>query len=395
MSKKDVYIFMYKDYDVLSFYPDFRKKRVHFLKKLEHFDKAPYGFDDEKIIEAKLNSFLISKCIPEQRTNYKEIISSTKSRNGFNLFFKGHGLSLSNHYWFRKENENLRYEDVNFFDNKWDDSFARAVIKEDYEALSHVNLNVPDIATNGWGVKGWLYDEKIGPRLYKIGIHHDSCEEALGEVLASKLAQRLFKKGEVLQYDLENIYGKYASVSSPMIGVDEELIPLYSYLPSDFHEDYRLSANNKIVRKKFMKKLKDSGYQEIYTFFTKLLCLKTLCFVSDLHFGNISVIKNTKTGEYKMAPIYDLGGSFGSGATAKKQLQNRDKSTLLLIFFLYGNLDPDWDYSWYDKDSLIGFEDEIREILSKSEFYTPDIIDFIIEIFKRQKSSLDEMAIKK
>ena len=31
------------------------------------------------------------------------------------LLFKGHGLSLSNHYWFKKENEKPSYDDINFF----------------------------------------------------------------------------------------------------------------------------------------------------------------------------------------------------------------------------------------------------------------------------------------
>ena len=102
-----------------------------------------------------------------------------------------------------------------------------------------------------------------------------------------------------------------------------------------------------------------------------------------------------KTGEIKIAPLYDLGGSFGSGVHAKQFLLNRNKTTLLIAYFLYSNLDSEWDYSWYDKNKLIGFEDEIRRTLSKSEFYTPEIIDFVIEIYKRQKQSLDEMADKK
>ena len=72
-----------------------------------------------------------------------------------------------------------------------------------------------------------------------------------------------------------------------------------------------------------------------------------------------------------------------------------DKATLLLIYYIYSDLNPDWDYSWYDKNKLIGFEEEIRNVLSKSDFYKPDIPDFVIEIYRQQKASLDEMAAKK
>ena len=164
------------------------------------------------------------------------------------------------------------------------------------------------------------------------------------------------------------------------------------YLPLEMHQIYPGYNADKRAFMQFLAMLKDGGYLDLYAFFVKLSCLKSLCFVSDLHFGNISVAKNMDTGDIRVAPLYDLGGSFGSSNTAKKFLANPDKSTLLLAYFLYTNLDPEWDYSWYDKDRLIGFEDEIRKVLSKSDFYKPDIIDFVVELYRQQKSALDEMA---
>lgn len=386
---------MYKNYEVLSFSIDFRSYKTTLIRKLEHFDKAPYGFDkdDGDKIGLKIGWFFKKLSIPETRSGYKKIMEATHSRNGMDLLFKGHGLSLSNHYWFKKENENLSYDDINFFTNKWDDSFARAVLKKDYEALSHVDLNVPDITTAGWGVKGWIYDEEKGPRLYKLGINHN--EECLGEVLASRLAKRLLSDEEVLTYDLEKINGEYASSCSPMIGVDEDLVSLGNVLPNDLYALYHLNHHDKNIKREFFKKLQEYGYYDYYLFFVKLECLRSICFVNDLHFGNISIIKNMSSGETRIAPIYDLGGSFGSGKTAREYLINPNKGTLLLIYFIYSNLNPDWDYSWYNKDNLLGFEDEIKEILSKSEFYKPEIIDFVIDIYHQQKLSLDKLASKK
>lgn len=387
---------MYKDYEVLSFSLDLRKCRTTFIEKLEHFDKAPYGFDeDDSEINRKLFKFFNSRTIPRQRKGYKEILKSTHTKNGFHLAFKGHGLSLSNHYWYRKSNEKLKYDHINFFSNKWDDSFGKALLKEDYKALERVNLNVPDIVTSGWGTKGWIYDKNKGPRLYKLGIHDEYPDEVLGEVLASSLAKRLLSEEEVLQYDLEKINNKYASVSSPMIGIDEELVPLSSILSIELYNMYRNIKLDKNLRSEFFNKLKLEGYNSIYTFFIKLMTLKSLCFVNDLHFDNISIIKNMKTGKIKIAPIYDLGGSFGSGETAKKYLANPNKATLLLIYFAYSLLDSSWDYSWYNKDKLEGFEKEIRETLSKSDFYNDDTLDFVIEIYRQQKEALDEMSTKK
>ena len=42
MSKRDIYILMYKNYEILSFSVDFRNYKTTLIKKLEHYDKAPY-----------------------------------------------------------------------------------------------------------------------------------------------------------------------------------------------------------------------------------------------------------------------------------------------------------------------------------------------------------------
>lgn len=393
MGKKDVYILMFKDEEVLSFSVDFRKSSVTFLRKLEHFDKAPYEISgDDHEIQTKLNYFFHHQRIPEFRHGYREILKATHAKNGFNLSFMGHGLSLTNHYWHKKKGENLRYADINFFTNKWDDSFGRALLREDYEAMATADLNVPDIVTPGWGRKGWIYDEEKGPRLYKLGLHEGNSEEALGEVLASRLAQRIFGEGQAVVYDLETVEGRYASVCSPMIAVNEELIPLSALMMGDLFGLYHAGRTDKLRRKEFFEKLKTSEYAFLYSFFVKLACLRTLCFVNDLHFGNISLIRNTDTGEVRVAPVYDLGGSFGSSATAKSLLSNFDRSTLLIIYFMYNILEPEWDYSWYDKGKLVGFEDEIRNVLSKSDFYTPELIDAIITVYQQQKAVLDEIS---
>ena len=63
-----------------------------------------------------------------------------------------------------------------------------------------------------------------------------------------------------------------------------------------------------------------------------------------------------------------------------------------MIYYLFSNLDPNWDYSWYDPAKLIGVEEEIKETLSKSSFYTPEIIDCIIQVYNHQKEALDQTA---
>ena len=389
--KEEKLILMYKDYEVLSFLVNYQNGSVKILEKLEHFDKGPYGINTkERNPNSVLHRFFNSRIISRERWDYKEILKGVGCNDVFELSFKGHGLSLSNHFWFKREGENLRYESINFFTNKWDDSFGRAVLRGDYKALKNCDLNVPDIVTPGWSVKAWIYDN--GPKLYKFGIVKDHFEDCLGEVLASKFIQRILKDDEVVKYELIKVGNQFASVSPVITGIDEELVPISNVLPCEIYNIYLTRNRDRKINEEFFKKVAEFGMPELYEFFVKLSVIRTLCFVSDLHFENISVIRNTKTNKIRVAPFYDLAGAFGSSRSGREFISKINKGSYFIVYFLFGDLKPNWDYSWYDPSKLIGFEEDIKDILSKSDFYTPEIIERIIEVYHQQKETLDKIA---
>ena len=391
VNKEEKLILMNKDYEVLSFLVNYEKESLVILEKLEHYDKGPYGLNDEgKEPEKVLLRFFRSRLIAEQRWDHQAILDNIGCRSGFELSFKGHGLSLTNHFWFKREGENLKYEDINFFTNKWDDSFGRAVLRGDYKVLKDCDLNVPDIVTPGWSVKAWIYDN--GPKLYKLGIVKDHYEDCLGEVLASKFIQRILKEDEVVKYELVKLGNRFASVSPLITGIDEELVPVSIVLPYDIYSLFLLRNKNRKINEEFFQKVAEFGMPNLYELFVKLSVIRTLCFISDLHFENISVIRNTKTHEIRTAPFYDLAGAFGSSKNGRDFISKIDKGLYFIIYFLFGDLNPNWDYSWYDSSKLIGFEEDIKDILSKSSFYTPDIIEKIIGVYHEQKNALDKIA---
>ena len=392
----EVLTLMFKDLEVLVFSVDYEEEKVSIIKKLDHYELAPFGVNDKaNNPSSKLNQFFRNRAIPPQRYLYEDILKATGCRSGYELSFKGHGLSLTNHYWFKREGEDdLKYDDINFFTNKWDDSFARNLIAENISALATCSLNVPDIVTPGWGIKGWLYEED-GPRLYKLGIVPHTSEEAVVECLDSRLASRLFKEGEYVNYELRKINDRYASTCKPFINIDEEIITLSTLLPNEFNILY----SNKSVDKRNINTFLDAfiriGRPELKLQFIKLFCLRSLCFMNDLHFGNIAMIHNLKTNEYKVAPFYDLASGFGSSERGKAMIANPTKATFFIVYYLYSDLDPSWDYSWYDPKCLDGFEDEIRDYLAKAEFYTDKLIETIILVYQQQKETLHKVINKR
>lgn len=385
--------FMHKDHEVFSFYVDLEENSLRFGKPLKHFEEAPYGMLELGAdLDALLWKFFFPRAIPAERPGYKKILETTGYSSGFALSFSGHGLSLSNHYWFLRDDEDLSYKDINFFEHPFDDSFGRALLNGDYEALRHSDLNVPDIVTPGYASKGWLYED--GPKLYKLGIDPAHCEEAIGEALASSLAKRLFGEEGALGYELKRWKDTYASVCAPLASMNEELVPLSSVLPLSLREMVRDPAKRSFDDS-FFAKLSEAGFPTLKEQFVKLSCLRSLSFISDLHFGNLALLKNLEDGSLRPAPFYDLAGAFGGSKRGKALLSNLNEGTLFLVYFLFGGLDPKWDYSWYDPKRLEGFEEEMRLELGKSEFYTPELIENIVRVYARQKEALDDLAKKR
>ena len=124
MLNQETLTLMYKDYEVLSFIVDYvNRPKIRIIKELEHFDLAPYGVSkDNDSNDMRLLRFFNSRKIAENRWDYDLIMKNVGCRDSFELAFKGHGLSLSNHYWFKRDGEDLKYDNINFFSNKWDDS---------------------------------------------------------------------------------------------------------------------------------------------------------------------------------------------------------------------------------------------------------------------------------
>lgn len=386
---------MHKNNRVLSFEISFQDSfYFKVLEKLEHFEKAPMNIvnaSSEESLKYAVLTLLNGRTISSSRWDYEEILKATNCKSSLELSLKGHGLSLSDHYWYKKENEDLKYENINFFENEWDDSFGRAILNGDYEALRSVSLNVPDIVISGWAAKAWILEN--GERyLYKLGINKGNYDECLGEVLASRCAIRLFGEKEVVKYELKQVNGTYASVSKCIVNIDDEMIPIDTLLPIKLKEMYYSGHKDRDIIRKFLDQLREMGLNDLYETYVKIMCLKTLIFVNDFHFHNVSILRNIETGATRIAPLYDLGGAYGSGEKGKQILSNINTGTLFLVYFVYGMLEPEWDYSWYDSSKLDGFEDELKEVLSKSEFYTPVLIENIINVYHHQKRHLDEMA---
>ena len=112
MRKKHEYILMYQDDEIFSFSITFGKtNKIDVLEKLNHFDKAPYGINENTSMEDVKRiffRFLNRRSIASSRIDFDNILKATNCKDRLELAFKGHGLSLHDHYWYRKKDEVLK-----------------------------------------------------------------------------------------------------------------------------------------------------------------------------------------------------------------------------------------------------------------------------------------------
>ena len=86
---------------------------------------------------------------------------------------------------------------------------------------------------------------------------------------------------------------------------------------------------------------------------------------SDRHWRNFGLVRDVETLRYRIAPLFDTGGSLWCSSTLES-LRAHDFSFTTKPFYEDANrqLRLVNDYSWFDPAALEGFADELSAILS-------------------------------
>ena len=146
------------------------------------------------------------RAISPIREDKDAVLAAFGAKSPLELALMGHGLSLSDQFWYRTPNGAERWEDINFFDNGWDPGFGAAVLKRDYSSLSTCSLDVPETTTSGHAVKAWERDGDA-ITLVKAAVYPDGCE-LIGAKLASDLCATLFDEGCSIPLKIVERYGR-------------------------------------------------------------------------------------------------------------------------------------------------------------------------------------------
>ena len=184
-------LIMCGDHPVLAFEYDPESGRACSSGEVLDHDRLPLEFTTHgksALYARRIDEWWRSRAIPSTRDGIRRVLESLGAASTDELLDRTYGLSLSDQYWVRREDDPAEWKDVNFFDNSFDEALGEILLTS-YSSSHDISLNVPDVSTGGDLPKRWTIDRATGRRLLvKSG---RTGQEPMNEVIASRLCMRL------------------------------------------------------------------------------------------------------------------------------------------------------------------------------------------------------------
>lgn len=109
----------------------------------------------------RIDEWWRSRAIPSTRDGIRRVLESLGASSTGELLDRTYGLSLSDQYWVRREDDPVEWKDINFFDNPFDEALGEILLTS-YSSSHDISLNAPDVSTGGDLPKRWTIDRNTG-----------------------------------------------------------------------------------------------------------------------------------------------------------------------------------------------------------------------------------------
>jgi len=341
---------------------------------------APLSIIDLKVGISKVNlmNWFKNRVIPETRDGIDEILKNYN--NDYNLFVidiisKRHGFNLSDQYWFKLIDENITWEEGNFFTNDFDETTGKRIVNKN-------TFSIPSSSTNGNLYKKWIIEE--GNR-YLLKGGTTSKQEPYNELIATKLYERILSSDFYVKYELYNENDKrILSKCKCFITSNTELVPAWDIIKvqkqKQSESDYDF----------FLRCLEYLCIPNAKDYMNKLLVCDYILGNSDRHYNNFGAIRNVESLEFlSMCPIFDTGNCLGivdnnEYEFSMKPFYKDPKKQLSLVD----------DLSWLDIDELNDFDVVVKNVLMLNDLLSEKYITSKVNELKLRIKDVIELKIK-
>lgn len=368
-----LFTLMNRTYEVARVIYDERIAAFTTLDGIIDRERIPLGAvnNDGKLSLAAFNDWWRNRGIPSSRTNIEETLKALGASIPDELIMHNLGLSLSDQYWVRPHDADMRWEDINFFTNDFE---SIELYGEKGESPRH-----PDNTSDGVLPKHWFV--RKGKRLLLKGGAHNN-QEPFNEAVSTALHRRLLDESEFVLYRMDEWNGAPASSCENFLTSQEE------FIPAQYAIRIREQPAHASDFRHFIDCCEELGIDGAEGFISRMIVCDDTLANTDRHLRNFGVIRNVETLECRMAPLFDSGTCLwcdaslidlehGDFAFSSKPFNPRPVQQFQLA-----------DLEWVDIEALDGFVEEAMEILSGN----PDIKPRLPHIEEGLKRRVDRLV---
>ena len=277
---------------------------ISYSERFREPELMPLGY---RIYPDYLKRWWSDRKIPLSQGRVEEMLRSKGIFDSSDYLLRNLGLSLTDYYWMKPIDSDLKWKDVNLYDN----DFKENILSDKWENSSERSFSYsPNSSLKGELEKTWAI--RNGKRVLIKGNHGDSSSESINEVIACEV-HKSQGYDNYTEYKLLKIKGKpydYGCYSKAFTSNELELVSAHAIITSqkkpegisDYEHLINAAAENGIDAEEFRKDLE-------YQILTDYLLTNI-----DRHMDNIGVLRDAKTLKFiRMAPIFDTGRAFASG----------------------------------------------------------------------------------
>lgn len=266
---------------------------------------APYilkNFYNDTSFRTNLSKWFQGRGIPSWRDKLDLLLHRLNKTTPSELLDKAFGLSLSDQYWLKPYDTDIKYDDINFFDHDFDyTEFMEASLSKNSKMVTREEaLMTPNNTTDGMLKKAWIIED--GVRYLLKGGYKNEVLQPFNEVLASMICERL--GFEHVTYTLDTYQDMVVSKCPCFITKDTEFITA-----SQIRNDMERHDSTKDYED-YIKLLESHGIKDARIKMENMYILDFLMLNEDRHLNNFGIIRDVNTLEWlDVAPIFDNGQS--------------------------------------------------------------------------------------
>jgi hypothetical protein len=376
------YILKHKNIPVLTFFMDEITFKLEDIGDIFSEERLPYGIIDKKNRVQNaifLNSWIQGRGLPDSRKDKDSIKEQFQVNELKILTIQALGLNLTDHYWLHELEKDLKWEEVNHFDNVFDKIKPGNEIAPGID--ESVATNSPNLCVDGSIEKRWIIKDK--ERYLVKGSRYRRMQEPFNEMIASRIMD-LFNIYHVI-YELKRTKeGIPYSECKCMCNNNIEYLSAGCIMNNKYFD-----TNN--THNSYIDICKNNNIKDAKECIDEMIILDFLIGNVDRHRGNYGIMRDSSTLKWiSLSPIFDNGNSlffdceneeidYFNVDSFSKAFRDNNRLNLQLVDC------P----QWYDKRKINEITDIVSSGLKENEKLKSKRIDKVVEVIRNRIKLLE------